>query len=213
MKSDSVKSDRYKMVFIIGMIIVITPMVYFVLSPLYFLTPDKVLVHKINNLSTARNYYTVVSCAISAFIGIVGICLGFFYYFHKKEVDDSKSEADRRRARINLIIEQLNKFDDSVDEIVSKRVEDCKRLNYLRSKIERGPEIINALIDNRDKLNLGFSDEDIMTIVQVFSYVEKSDVINSMGFDELKVTELKYIKSDYIDKIQEARIVCYLKTE
>lgn len=203
----------YKTIFPIAVIILFLPIAYFIFSPLQFLSVNKILVHKLPNLSEARNYYTVVSTAVSALIGVAGVCLGFFYYFHKKEVDDNKSGADRRRARISLIIEQLNKYDDYVDEILCKRVDSAIKLDYIRGKISRGPEIINAMLEQNETLNIGFDRDDIMIILQVFSFVDKCPEISSYHYNTLQSTELKFIKSDYIDKMQEARKVCYLKTE
>lgn len=186
---------------------------YFILSPLYFLYPEQVFIHKLTNLSSARNYYTVLSTGINALIGFIGVCLGFFYYFHKIDVENNKSESDRVRSRINVIIDHLNKYDEYVDEILEKRFDDAKRLSYLRSKIRRGPEIINALLQHNDKLVKGFNTDDVMTILQVFSFVEKSDQIQNLDIDDLLKADLKNIRSDYIDQIQEARKTCYLKSK
>jgi hypothetical protein len=173
----------------------------------------RVLSHKLINLTQARNYYTVVSAAVSSLMTAGGLFLGFFYYFHKKEVEDFKGCTDRRRARISLIIDQLDKYDEYIDEILCKRVDSPARLDYLRGKIARAPEIINAMLENNQKISLGFTDSDVMKILQVFSFVDKCPEIRSYHYNTLQNGELKFLKSDFIDKIQLARTTCYLKTE
>ena len=203
----------YKTILPVSAIILILPISYFILSPLQFLSVNKIFIHKLTSLGEARNYYTVVSTAISAVVGVAGVCLGFFYYFHKREVDDHQNGAERRRARISVIIEQLNKYDEYIDEILCKRVESPIRLSFLRGKIARGPEIINAMLEHNESINLGFSNADMMVILQIFSFVDKCPEIMSYHFNTLQSADLKFIKSDYIDKMQEARKICYLKTE
>jgi len=201
-------------IILVGITILIgLAILYFILEPLIYFTPEQVFIHKFTNLASVRNYYTILFAGISTLMGFSGVLLGYYYFFHKLEIDDCNSKLDRSRARINLIIEQLNIYDEYVSEILDKRFDKPKRLSYLRSRIQRGPEIIQALLSCNRELIHDFNKDDIMTILAVFSLVEKSKPISEYNHRELIREDLKDVRGEYIDKIQEARKICYLKAK
>lgn len=180
--------------------IVVLAYVYFIFAPFKFPIWQHIVVHQLRNLEDARNYYTIISSISTVLTGLGGIFLGY-HYFTNKKVND----------RANIIIEQLNKYDESVDEILNLRIESQSILNQKRQKIERNFEIIECIIDNNTSL-LNYSKKELKAILDVNAYVDKSDVIMRISYEELNRVDLGSTKTEYIGKIQEARKICYLKT-
>lgn len=201
-----------RVIFIASILFIFALLLHFIFHPLYSKTFNSVFIHKLENLVTARNYYSTVSSIVTALSSFTGVTLGVFYYFHKKENDDKAGRKERIRNRIGLIIGQLNLYDSLVDEVILKRIDNQKDLEKIRGKVSRCPEIINAILDKNDEL-LNFSGPEVETIMRLFSFVEQCEYIMEDSHTTILKTENKDIKETYIDLLQETRKICYLKSE
>ena len=193
-------------------IVYILASIYYLLSPLYFKSIDVVLLHNLHSLSDARNYYTVLSSVASIVTGSLGLILGYMYFKMRNEFESNSNLSNRMRGRTQLIIEQLNKYDEQVDEILSGRCTLDDDLKRHRGKIERLFEIVEILIDNNEKL-LKFTEDDIKTVMYVNSFVEQTPEIMEFNIIELEKSNLSDLRQTYIEKIQDARRMLFLKTE
>lgn len=181
---------------------------YFYIAPVYVRRDAIFYVHERSGLSLndARNYYTV----LSSFIALLGLALGFAYYFHKLKVDRANAEQERKRRHIDHLIKELDTYDDLVDEIISRRISSATELARTRGKLSRSYETVTTMLTHKTKL-LGFSDEDAQAIFRVHSFVEQNRLLMQADFDDLKNADLSSVKSPYVDRIQEARTKCYEK--
>jgi hypothetical protein len=193
-------------------IVYIIVSIYFLFSPLFVKSIDVVLKHNLHSLSDARNYYTVLSSVSSIVTGFLGLILGYMYFKMRNEFESNSSLSNRMRGRTQLIIEQLNKYDEQVDEILSGRCTLDEELKRYRGKIERLFEIVEILIDNNEKL-LKFTEDDIKTVMYVNSFVEQTPEIMEFNIIELGKSNLSDLRQTYIEKIQDARRMLFLKTE
>ncbi len=205
-------STWLKILFTIVFLAILALILHFILYPLYFKNLNSIFTYKLDTLVTARNYYSTISSIVTTLSSFAGVTLGLFYYFHKKENDEKSGRNERIRTRIKLIIDQLNTYDSLVAEVILKRVENEKDLEIVRGKISRCPEIINAILDNNEKL-LNFKPDEVETIMKLFSFVEQCKYIMEEPHDTVSTVEIRDIKGTYIDLLQETRKVCYLKSE
>lgn len=205
-------STWQKISFLIVFLAIFALITHFILYPLFFKDLNSIFTHQLDNLITARNYYSTISSIVTTFSSFAGVTLGLFYYFHKKENDEKAGRNERIRTRIKLIIDQLNTYDSLVAEVILKRVENEKDLEKVRGKISRCPEIINAILENNEKL-LNFKPNEVETIMKLFSFVEQCKYIMEEPHDIVSKGEIRDLKETYIDLLQETRKVCYLKSE
>lgn len=185
---------------------------FYLFSPLYWKAPSAIIFHKLHSLSDARNYYTVLSSVSSVLTGFLGLALGYMYFVRRNEFEVKTSLTNRMRARIQLIIDQLNKYDEQVDEILSGRCTLDNDLERARGKIERLFEIVEILIDNNEKL-LKFTMDEIKIVMAINSFVEQKPEIMELKGSELNKADLYAIRQTYIEMIQDARRMLFLKTE
>jgi predicted transcriptional regulator len=185
---------------------------FFIFIPLNYKYPSQVLIHQLNDLTSARNYYTILSSISGIVTGFLGLLLGYIYFDRKNKLDETAKNRERRLNRLQFVIDQLNKYDDQVDEIISSRVTDVESLSRCRSRILRYFENVQILIEHNEIL-LGLCDDDLFHIMRVNSYVEQSVEIMETNFEVLKSLNLATVRATHIENIFEAKRVCYLRME
>ncbi len=200
------KSVPLKTIFLCVVVgVVILLLLYFYFAPIY-IKGTSIINPRNLGLSDARNYYSV----LSSFITLLGLFLGFLYYRHKTGIDKISAESERRRKRLDYLINELKNYDNLVDDLIHKRFSSASDLLKIRNRISRSYETIIAMLKHKISL-LGFDEEEAMMILNVHSFVEKNEILMQRDFASLKYEELQSVKGDYIDLIQDARQVCFQK--
>jgi hypothetical protein len=172
---------------------------------LYFYIVFPAYVKRYTSLPEIKDY-----CAILT--SVSAILLGIFYYFHKLNTEDSHKKKEIRKQRLNLLLTELNTFDNHVDQLLNKQFKDDSTLSFLRNKISRSFEIIEILIkQNRKELTL--STKDIDTILEVNSFIDKSEIIMRIPYEDISQLSLYEIKDIYIEKIKDAKRLCFIRSE
>ena len=197
-------------VFIVIGVLYFVVAAYFIVVPLYFKYPSQVLVHELCDLSSARNYYTVISSISSTVTGFLGLLLGYIYFDRKNILDEQLKKREQSRNRLQFVINELSKYDEQVDEIISLRISKDEELSRCRSKIQRYFENVQVLLEHNELL-LGLKDDDLNIIMMVNSYVEQSKEIMELDFDKLQNMNMSEIRATHIDNMQEAKKICYLR--
>ncbi len=160
------------------------------------------------NLDSPRDYYTLVSCCITFFLGSIGLVLGYFYYKDKRNFETLISEIERKRKRLDDLIRELNSFDNGVDDLLHHRFKNAKELTQLRNRISRRFETIVIMLELNTKL-LGLTESDVQTIIKVNSFVDKNHTLMHAPYRQLDASSLSSVRDTYVDLIQDARRVCY----
>ena len=163
----------------------------------------------VKNLVSARNYYQVLSSIAGVIFSIAGLILGYVYYIHKIRTDEKNALTERKRIRIEMLINELRNYDELVNDFFSKGTQTIP-LKKIREKIVRSGDYISTMLNLGEAL-FGFSDEDIKKIIRVHSFIEQNNIL--MEDDNLELIDLELIKNDYYDYLQAARLVCFNKLE
>lgn len=186
---------------------------YFIFSPIFYRSWDEMLYHNLSTYTDARNYYNVIASAYSIFTTTIGICLGLYYFFRKNKIDGENKLKERRIKRIDSIHQQLNIYDEIIDDIFSLDIKSNEELEKKRSKLTRAFEHITVILE-ADGCVIKWNDEELEAILKVNSFVDTHSVIMDETYAELSQNKkLKEIKYDYIYHLQEARRVCIEKAD
>lgn len=185
--------------------VIVILLVYFYFAPIY-LQGLSIFSPRPLNLSSARDYYSV----LSSFITLLALFLGYLYYIHKLQVDKEVAERDRKRKRLDILIEEINNYDNWVDELIHFRFNDDAELEKIRNKISRSNEKIVAMLMHKTKL-LGLDDKNGRRIIRVHSFVEQNDILMQYDYRDLTKEKLLSVKNKYIELIQDARQTCFEK--
>jgi len=146
-------------------------------------------------------------------IATMGIGLGFYYFFRKNRLESEGKIRDRCFGRIEELHKQLNSYDSAVDNILALKVTSQPELDSSRHTVRRSFEIVNVILDV-DTALLTWSDDELRSILQVNSFVDKSDLIMNVSFEELKCSEILKVEYEkYLDYLQEARKTCLSKSD
>jgi len=164
------------------------------------------------NLSEKQKYFSIIGSFSVLFTSIIGLLLGSFYYFDKLKNDELNFKKEKSRQKLSLLLQELINFDELVDQVINKQFKNRKTLDYIRNKISRSFEIIEILITQNKEI-LDLSDNDINKILEVNSFVDKSQTIMHSKYSEIIKISLYEIKDIYIEKIKDAKRVCFLKAE
>ena len=104
----------------------------------------------------------------------------------------------------------MKDFDELVDSLLNKSFDSEDELAVLRNKISRKFEIVEILIEQNSK-TLELDSSDIKKILDVNAFVEKSETIMRSKYVDLKAHPVFMIKDQYVEKIKDAKRVCFLK--
>lgn len=179
---------------------------YFYVRPLGF----GVLHWQGMDLVTAKDYYSILSSFITLMLGTAGLVVGYCYYAGKHKTDQSLAAIERKRKRLDDLINKIDTYDSHVDNLLQGRFQNENELSLLRSKVTRSYETIEIMLDLNQTL-LGLGEEDLRDIIKVNSFVEKNDLIMRTTVSEMKQDLPHEEREKYIDLIQNARRACYRK--
>lgn len=180
---------------------------YFYAAPIITKGPS-VLRLRAFDLGTAKDYYSILAAIVTLLFGTAGIALGYFYYKDKNTAEQSAAARERKRKRLDNLIEKIDAYDNQVDTILQRRFSNDSELSQLRSTLTRSFETIVIMLELNPEL-LGLEGEDLRDIIKVNSFVDKNDLIMRARFSELNQGGLNEIREEYIDLIQNARRACY----
>lgn len=114
----------------------------------------------------------------------------------------------KRRAYLDLFIQELNGYDLDVQKILSMAFADDAELKRIRLEKEWHFDIIEAMMD--EKL-LGFSSQDMRLILRVNSFVDNCDQISHLPREQMDKEILYILKEQYSNRIKKARRICFLR--
>ena len=142
----------------------------------------------------------------------IGLFLGYNYYRLRMQYEQENSKRERIRGRIDYILNDLNRLDAFVEEMLNllARDNETEAIQEIKAKLERGFELISVYLEKNDHL-LGFSKDEEKSILAVSSFVDA--IIKKIENDDNKDQNFKKDKIKYIPIIQEARTTCVQKVE
>ncbi|MCP5245193.1 MAG: hypothetical protein H6937_04270 [Burkholderiales bacterium] len=145
--------------------------------------------------------------------GGIGITLGFLYFVLKIIIDTENAKKDRIRNRLLYIHEELIQTDKLIEQILNFQINDENELKKIRFEINKKFSLlINNYIENNDKL-IGFTNEELDSIIAVHSFVDKSKIISNEELNSLKESNVSAERLDYLDVFLEATTMCMQKLE
>lgn len=151
-------------------------------------------------ISVHESYYITIA-------SILILILGIFYYFHRYTHDNDVKVTETRRQQLKILSDQLYLCDNCVEELLSKRSSNEKELAFLRNKISRNFEIIDVMLQSyKDVFN--FSDDDKNIILDVNSFVDKSEIIMRAPYKTYVKASLFATRDQYIEKTKNAQKIC-----
>lgn len=204
---------RYSFSLGIFVTLLVATALFFILSPLSYRSWYEIFHHDLRTYAEARNYYNALSSAYSIFATTAGILLGLYYFVRKNRIDTANRLKERRSKRIDILHDQLNAYDNIIDEIISLQVENQEALDRCRRRAKRAFELINAILD-ADGCVLDWTAQELKTILAVDSYVDNHPIIMDATHDELnEYKDIEVVRAEYIDRLQEARKVCLEKAD
>ena len=183
---------------------------YFLACPLLNLTfcPTSLHVTKITNLNDLRNYYIVIGTISGTVTALIGVGLGFFYYFHKARVDKQQLQEYKRTRLLESLLSEINDYDVLVDKILNREFQNQNELQMLRGKIRRKFEMVYLIVEEKNG-TLEFSRNSRIDLFDVNKYVDDSQLIMEKEYKEIKISdELSECREEYTDKIIKSRRVC-----
>lgn len=176
---------------------------------LYLFLPWSKIVNTIstftqNDIDFLRNYYSIITSVSAVFLGI-------FYYFNKNLIERQNKKKELQRQRLSLLLGALNQYETYIDEILNMKFRDETELKFLRYKVGRSFETVELLIkQNINALNL--IEADRSTLLEVNSFVDKSELIH-LKYSKIKPQSFDKLKDLYVEKIKEAKSICYIRAE
>lgn len=144
--------------------------------------------------------------------GALGLILGYWYFIRKVKLEDTNSKKDRARKRFSYLYEEYCRGDELVNEILDLEVLNENDLKKKRNQIDRLFLSINNYLDCNDSL-LGFSSDELESLLAVHSFINSSEIIFEMKFDNLQKSDTANEYDKYCDVIQDARTICLQKEE
>jgi hypothetical protein len=144
------------------------PVLYLLLAPVALKLTAEFRPPVLDLLGT-KDYYSVISAAVSSFVGATGLVLGGMYYLHRLGIERARIDRDRRRSRLEDLITKLNEVDDDVLHILLRTSDGDVRIHALR--ILRRLGSVEQSLSFADDLNMILADE-IRAVVRLYSYLE-----------------------------------------
>lgn len=181
---------------------------YLFLNPIFFKLRRVFVPRRLPDLISARNYYSSLSSFTGYLIGICGLLLGYFYYRSKQRSDSYAADLDRKRKRLDDLIEMIRTVDDLVDDLINSRFDNDKELGRLRSKIQANFDNIETMLDVNLPL-LGLEDDEVAAILAINSYVDKNEALMNKKIEEIDKKEFLIYRDEYRSLVKCARKVCY----
>jgi len=182
---------------------------YFFVAPIYEKGFSAFRVRRLN-LSTAKDYYAILSSWLTFVLGISGLVLGYFYYHDKRNVDINIATIASKRKRLDDLISRIETYDSLVCDVIHHRFSNAKTLKHLRNRISRNFDTIEIMLDINKEL-LGLDDAEAKIILRVNSFVEKNDVIMHHDHSVLSENSLFSVRDEYVNLMQEAKRICFKK--
>lgn len=183
---------------------------YLFFNPVYFVLGRLFHPRRLSDLATARNYYSILSSFAGFIVGVLGLLVGYLYYKLKQSFDQETSNRERKRKRLDDLLDNLNIFDDLVDELICFRFRDEAELKTLRHNIRRSFDKIEAMI-NLNHVLLGLDDHDIAAITNVYSFIDKNEMLMYRGYSEISTSEFENYLDEYSILVKSARLKCLAK--
>ncbi len=146
------------------------------------------------------------------FYGAIGLFLGYLFFNKRVTIDNRNLVNDRVRKRLSYIYDEFNRADTISEMILDITIRNDDDLNQARAGLDKKLTLINAYLDNNDKL-LKFNAEELNSILKVHSFISNSEIIFSLDYKTLKKTDRSGERLRYLDIIQEARTICLQKME
>lgn len=181
---------------------------YYILVPVFLDFHSAVKPRHLFNLDDARNYYTALGSVIGSIIGISGVVLGFFYYFHRLNNDSSIARQEHRKRRLDVLLLEIYRYDSYVNKIVNLCIRDELDLKETRASIDRSYEYLLSILECQKDL-LGFKDGEIRMILRVHSFVEQCPMIMNAHFEEFDYDKMYLNKDRYLELMRNALRICH----
>jgi len=151
----------------------------------------------------------MVNAFVTFFVGFFGLLLGAFYYFDR-EVRSSRVEArDKTRARVRIMLEELQGYDDLVTDLVTKSWASGPELERIRLRISSRADSLNNVLDACWE-SLGLDVDEISTLVRVHGFVEKNDLLMRRRHVIVRRANLSGLYQEYSERIKAAKRICTL---
>lgn len=152
------------------------------------------------------SYYATLGVAFSSIVGIFGVFLGLFYYFHKlKHERDQKARSDHQQY-IRLVLDALNKFDVLVMDFLFFDLKESAAFNRIKSEIATSFDDIYSLLDNAA---VHISDEDVSVIIAVNNYIDKSPLVTAQNLEKFYVLSPSDFVTEFRRQLTMSKDCCY----
>lgn len=199
--------ERKEKIIKIALAITVVAILFFYFAPI-IISGVKAFRPRRLTLNTAKNYYSILSSFITVLVGVIGLSLGYYYYIGRHEVEKTIADIERKRKRMDDLIQKIESYDAIVNAFINKYFDNDEDLSKLRNQMTHSFDTIEIMLELSDNL-LGLNDEDVQTIVRVNSFVEQNEIIMRAPLQDLSAEILNSIRDRYAMLIAEAIRVCY----
>ncbi|PJZ23972.1 hypothetical protein CH352_00950 [Leptospira hartskeerlii] len=139
---------------------------------------------------------------ITNLTGYSVLIVGYYYYQNKKEIDNENRTKDLHDKALRHTIENFSEYEKAINSILGKSFKNEKELINLRHSIICTWDTIEALLNKED---IKLEDGKIKLIIQLHSFIEKSDTIMRAKPSKLTKSELNVLIEVYFDKLRAAK--------
>ena len=175
-----------------------------VISEEFVFDTDKVSNYSLEEL---RNHYLVIGTISATLTTILGLILGFFYYYHKLSVDKELLLDEKRHNVLASIHGELNTYDELVDRIFYKLVKSQRELDMVRDRIRKVYDRITTIIDEKAGL-MEWESDTIRELIEVHKFVDNSKHLMDDKFSAIKGEAISIDKSRYDELLSRSIRIC-----
>lgn len=179
----------------LGVIVLLLLLLLFAPILSAFLVLDSISLHPVDSLQKAQLYYSAVSSIVAVLVGTSGLFAGFYYF-----------EKNHSRSAFDMFAGKIERVDFQVRRVLEKLIENPKELKEVRLNLGILFEDIVAILDEA-KCPIE-NEEDKKKILGLYRFVDKSDVISHLEYDQLKDHDVNNVYGNYIIAVSAAKAIC-----
>jgi hypothetical protein len=158
---------------------------------------------------TRWNYYATLGIAFSAIVGIGGLLLGWFYYFHKLNHDQLYRDTTDHRHSLQLVLSRLEDFDELMMNFFFFNTSDpidSLKFERIKSEISTSFDDIYNILDFPC---VKITNEDLAEIIKVNQFVDKNRLITAKDPEEFRNLNPENQANEFRRLLTRSRQRCY----
>lgn len=126
------------------------------------------------------SYYATLGIVFSSLIGLFGVFLGLFYYFHKLRYEREQKQRADHQQNLKLILDKLNTFDELLMRFFYLDTAASAQFNKIKSEIATSFDDIYSLLENPAAR---ISNDEMRIIMAVNQFVDTHELMTAQTYE------------------------------